>query len=579
MLPYISRIKLFFRSVSQEHCRIENKMWSAFSRALKDIHEQRSEQDTDTDTTDSTETAIERQAPPRLFEPTPIREYDISGTFPRTIMVYDILPYLWHVTRLRIEHRSQHHIYPERLFGGCPQLQHLHIGSKISVDMFGAWLPSPLEQQQPFPLLSLVLDNAYLNQEKLEEFLRFAPHLQHLKLSNLYTKGRSAVAQNRWYNCKSLVECLKGLKTPLKTFHFSVYQRNQRITETLVDETMFAMCPDSRKWAFGTGDITPHMLRRIQLLPNTITTLELVNRDISFYKPDSKLHQFLCTSPQLLHLRMPRTAYHISYLDLYRRIPSIVVGDRSRAVLDAVAAQYPDPGVWACRRLRTLHVAFAFAIPGGGRRTKVRLEHSRVVFGYISKVCPELRELYIHSLNYCKSNIFQRYELAGGFCLLAGLKHLERLRVECPVWDKVDRMYDLDWMTAPRNSEDSKEKRRTIVAQWGGKLLAEKSMDSKRIQRKATAAAALASDASAANREAGKEEEEEMLGWRYCDDKLKEDLNRVGLLLDVKMMVERMDSTEGFRCWPDLQRIDIGSFSPFGLVTAEQELQRLLDCS
>ncbi|KAF9131353.1 hypothetical protein BGX30_013138 [Mortierella sp. GBA39] len=419
-----------------------------------------------------------------LYEPTPILDFNLSGTYPST-KVYELIPYLSHVTVLRIDQNSDHHIYPYKIFQGCPHLLRLYVGSKTRVEMFDDWLPSAPEEQQPFTLRELILHNAYLKQDILEEFLGFTPYLTDLHLSNLSIKGRPVIFPDQRYDCRALIAVIKSLGLPLKTFHFSVYMRHQESWDALVDEDLFkSICQDSREWTFAMGDLTPQLFQNIQCLPNTLTTLNMVNRHTAFYTPDSKLHLFLCTSPQLLHLRIPRTTYHMSYLDLYHRIPSVVFGDRSTTAQETEAARYPDPGVWACRGLRTLHIAFE---KKGGRRTKTRLEYSRVAFGYIVKVCPALIELEIHAPNNWERYAFQQYDLAGGFCLLAGLRDLERLRVPEGPQTNVAKLHDMDWITSPRNlssstGQQNREERRKIVSQWKGLLLAEAQKDSKRLK-------------------------------------------------------------------------------------------------
>lgn len=588
ILAYVGKIKLHFRSVNQEQCQVESRQWKVFFQALKETHTQRlqylqqrwnQEQDQDTKVVGQN----------LLYEPTPILDFSLSGTYPNT-RVYELIPYLSHVTRLRIDQSSDHHVYPCKIFQGCPHLQHLYVGSRTCVEMFGDWLPSAPEEQQPFTLRELILHNAYLKQDKLEEFLGFTPHLMDLHLYKLSIKGMSVIDPDQRYDCRALIAVIKSLSLQLKTFHFSVYERYRATWDALVDEGLFkSICQDSREWTFATGDLTPQLFQNIQHLPNTLTTLNMVNRDTVLYTPDSKLHLFLCTSPQLLHLRIPGTTYHMSYLDLYHRIPSVGVGDRSTTARAAEAARYPDPGVWACRGLRTLHIAFETP---GGRRVKIRLEHSRVVFGYIVKVCPALIELEIHVQTYWERFAFQRYELAGGFCLLAGLRDLERLRITAGLQKNVDKLYDMDWIISPRNLSSSiglqnREERRKIIFQWRGLLLADANKDSKRLKKL---------DGEFPRHEGN------TLGWEYCDNRLREALGRVGLLLDVKMMIERIDGfvteaeteteietgadqkggerggrrgREPFECWPHLQRINIGSYSPFGLRSADQELQRL----
>lgn len=232
MLAYIGRIKLYFRSVNQEQCRVENRQWKAFFQALKQTHTQRlqylqrdQEQDQDAN--------VVGQRP--LYEPTPILDFNLSGTYPST-HIYELIPYLPHVTHLRIDQNSDYHVYPFKIFQGCPHLQHLYVGSKTRVEMFGDWLSSAPEEQQPFTLRKLILHNTYLKQSKLEEFLGFTPHLTDLHLSNLSIKGRSPIPPEQRYDSRALIAVIKSLGLPLKTFHFSVYGRYRESWDALVDE-------------------------------------------------------------------------------------------------------------------------------------------------------------------------------------------------------------------------------------------------------------------------------------------------------------------------------------------------------
>ncbi|KAF9906062.1 hypothetical protein EC991_001070 [Linnemannia zychae] len=502
----------------------------------------------------------------KLFQPTPILDFSIGGTFP-SIHLYDIMPFLSNITRLRVEQRKEYHIYPDRIFRGCPHLLSLHVGSGAQFEMFGEWLPFPPDQQQPLPLQYLNLEGAYLKQVKLENFLQFTPRLTNLQLSNLSIKGISAITENARYDCKHLIKCIKRHKVPLETFHFSVYESYGQLRDCLVDEELFrSICQDAREWTFATGDLTPQLFRNIGYLPNTITTLNMVNRDTAFNSSNSKLHQFLCSSPQLLHLRILRTAYHLPYLDLNCRMPIILVG-RPPFTLNAELARKPSHSVWACRRLQTLHISFS--IPRGNRPFTEAV-YSRIAFGYIAKVCPELRELKIEPPTSRRGSQGLLYNLAGGFCLLAGLRHLEVLHLELDIKGNICRIgqHELDWMTLPqrtKSTERSREERSKIVAQWRGELLAEANKDKKRMAKQQL--------------NEFPKTEANTLGWKYCDDELRSKLYQVGLLSDVKTMVERIDSSseqeQEFKCWPYMQRIGFGLFSEFGSVSAKQELKRL----
>ncbi|KAG0284883.1 hypothetical protein BGZ97_008028, partial [Linnemannia gamsii] len=93
----------------------------------------------------------------------------------------------------------------------------------------------------------------------------------------------SFIAEQR-YDCRALIATIKSLNLPLKTFHFSVYEDHVRAWDALVDEELFkSICQDSREWTFATCDLTPQLMRNIQHLPNTLTTLNLIHHNPMTY--------------------------------------------------------------------------------------------------------------------------------------------------------------------------------------------------------------------------------------------------------------------------------------------------------
>ncbi|GJJ76703.1 hypothetical protein EMPS_09062 [Entomortierella parvispora] len=103
----------------------------------------------------------------------------------------------------------------------------------------------------------------------------------------------------------------------------------------------------------------------------------------------------------------------------------ILAGNAPR-ITPAVHVKEP----WTCRFLETLHLRIV------GRKLYFRLEdNSRVLFGYLSRVCPLLRDLSIERKR-------QSLSLKGGFCLLSRLHHLEKIEMKAQYGD----LSDLDWI-------------------------------------------------------------------------------------------------------------------------------------
>ncbi|KAF9312248.1 hypothetical protein BG006_004413, partial [Podila minutissima] len=86
-------------------------------------------------------------------------------------------------------------------------------------------------------------------------------------------------------------------------------------------------------------------------------------------------------------------------------------------------------GIWACRNLKTLHVKCSDDRPLENRWIVSSVDHkdmthtqTRVIFGYLAKVCPNLEELHV---------VLSPADLGlqSGLCLLSRLKRLERLEI------------------------------------------------------------------------------------------------------------------------------------------------------
>jgi len=172
-----------------------------------------------------------------------------------------------------------------------------------------------------------------------------------------------------------------------------------------------------RQWAFGH-------LTRLEILPP--------NHEGCLIPSFQSLHTFLCHAPTLEHLIAPNVMIEYEDLDWELVLPlKASESENYRGMKYAVAPKEakkrdtykelqshqrfrgPPTHVWACRRLRTLHIAFP---EPSWSDTAWYL----ILFGYISKACPRLSDLQI-----TKQTMSLRPK--DGFCLLGRLHNLERL--------------------------------------------------------------------------------------------------------------------------------------------------------
>ncbi|KAF9117353.1 hypothetical protein BGW39_002260 [Mortierella sp. 14UC] len=229
-----------------------------------------------------------------------------------------------------------------------------------------------------------------------------------------------------------MVECIATHCPNLKSFHISMSQgRNVAIERELA--LVFRAFPHMDELTLMDRDMwRPSLVKWLRTVANRVTTLNLISYKRPFEKPKSTwLREVLCSFKHLIHLRARSAIYRFEDMDLndmrwqhherqvrsqgvpnrrdYPRIPS---GDIS------IASQY----IWACRGLSTLHISVIYH---GSDMA------SLTIFGFLSKMCPQLQELHL-ALGMVPLS------LQGGLCLLTRLEHLERLRITTSHYDYTD---------------------------------------------------------------------------------------------------------------------------------------------
>ncbi|KAG0051438.1 hypothetical protein BGZ83_003776 [Gryganskiella cystojenkinii] len=130
------------------------------------------------------------------------------------------------------------------------------------------------------------------------------------------------------------------------------------------------------------------------------------------------LHQYLCQAPQLLHLRAKQFWFWVPLLDPGMNDPDS--RPPSNLPWMYVPRRDDDTSVWACKDLQTLHLCLETS---GSRNIEASPDTMRLVFGYLSVVCPKLRDL---SLQFQDPLPFRIEE---GLSLLMRLQDLEVLEL------------------------------------------------------------------------------------------------------------------------------------------------------
>ncbi|KAF9123977.1 hypothetical protein BGW39_008553 [Mortierella sp. 14UC] len=457
-----------------------------------------------------------------------LREVDLEGT---DSFLLKTLSYLPSITVLRLRILQDHAIDMDHILQTCPRLHTIQLDSTSTFYLRGNWITpnnnsstgTDLSHSRTsiLPLQSLHLENACFSQASLESLLEAAPRLKHLQLRNLRQQDSEGD-----YDWSRLYRQLTSLDIQLHSIHFSIFGRPAADDAEEAREKVLMICPHATEWTFRSSDLTPIVKQCLQELPNFITTLDLVKDSVNLASKGLALHQYLCASPHLLHLKAGQSVCLIERMDLYGRWMALPDNDESA---------YRQPGIWMCRQLQTLQIEIHSLVSPFYLSSPVR---TRVLFGYISYVCPNLRELEIWEPD---NNPGFSLELDGGFCLLGRLQALEHLRIGTGKNRRVLRSHEVKWIVKSGQSRASKLARRDIVNSWTRMLIKDRVKEEERQSRVAQGIAP------------------GFVAPEWLAPELDRVLKNLGLMIDVKLILDQMNSEEGYDSFPRLQSLSIYS--------------------
>ncbi|KAK3819401.1 MAG: hypothetical protein JOS17DRAFT_756352 [Linnemannia elongata] len=473
----------------------------------------------------------------------------------------------------------------------CPLLEHFSVSSHQLIGFYVLVSSTSLNEATavgPLRLRSLVFFNIVLPQWDLEALLPHTPNLKELKLKAMLWQ------QSRPYDWARLFGSLKANNITLDKAHFSTQgaRMSDADTEVLMADVY---SPSSSEVSLWMLDLTPQLLQTVFLQQETVTTLEICWKRASL-SPDSEfgvvnyavadrrdkefingaydlVQRFLCDSPYAAHLTTLKAIVRLEDMDLFDRGGYINLDQQLEDEELQTKFQDPSPStspstcpsptVWRCRRLRTLHVEVHTPV----RQRFQHPVHSRIVFGYISRVCPLLEDLQISILAYChvgtNESTYPTYpslQLKGGLCLLGRLRYLQRLSMENEGIIRICQYWDLNWMVASGNrSMLSKLRRRLEVGCWG---LSRENEDRIEAMRQRTPQEPLSNGNCTSN------SNDSIIA---ADGDVLDQLRDVGLLLDVEEMWKEMHNST-YQPLPSLEKI---SFCLPILLRPEEELERL----
>ncbi|KAF9924829.1 hypothetical protein FBU30_005261 [Linnemannia zychae] len=430
-----------------------------------------------------------------------------------------------------------------------PHLEILHIEKLDSIPNEACMIKSYGWLDQVTMLRSLVLRFVCLSQDVLQMLLNESPFLQDLHLIDTVTRGNA-----HW----DYTELFSSVTNSLKSFHLSM--RN----ELLVDEVLVQMimvCPESQNRTFWSYQLTPTVIRILDEQYTFLTTLDILwhqypkcsSNGWYYFKEEAEiaitagtLHELLCTAPILRHLRVLKAPYIVQNMDIYHR--STMNPD-----VGALHATYRkqwdmfQPGIWICRNLDTLHLQ----VHGHGPYPANVYTLTRILYGYISVVCPRLTELRLESAEMCSLNpqndtpAYILIDLFAGLCLLSRLQFLERLIVMADGSEK-HAPASLNWLCKAGRTLEYKRQRQTVAKGWQSVLEAEVRLEPARHSLMTRGKDKQQDGNDSLPRTLGSENVETM-----------QQLKDLGLLVDMTNQIQLMDS-DGYQTLPYLELLSLG---------------------
>ncbi|KAF9110694.1 hypothetical protein BGX27_006004 [Mortierella sp. AM989] len=418
-----------------------------------------------------------------------LKKLVLNGDIRYKIRLYPLLPYLHGLIDLRLEKIYDPHVDLKIIFSFCPYLQHLYLEARGN-DITGArdrvqllWLSRQssaylgetsnssvelLYEEQTagitigeLKLKSLALHGLDFGMTTIEPLLRSCPGVTRVEITqwNQWTEYQSDALKR-----SSLYAILNESCPQIE--HVHIYLVHDKLTERDASDLIDAF-HKIHSLTFTTLDLTrPKLCEAIfpSTLSSHLTTLE-ITQSFETEPIAHILHRILCTTPTLLHLKAPTVRYWAEYMDLegdvndngkYRPLYCI---RRTASRLSEPSLKLLHPwitrDIWACRGIRSLRMWIQ------GAKGDVRdSESARIMFGYLSVVCPELRDIHI-----TRSSV--DVTLEGGLCLLMKLKHLKRVEIETDAIPKLTRK-DLIWLSSSKKDFECGKKEDFIqqIGRW-----------------------------------------------------------------------------------------------------------------
>ncbi|GJJ72351.1 hypothetical protein EMPS_04708 [Entomortierella parvispora] len=410
-----------------------------------------------------------------------IRLFDCRGSIhvrSRLLPLFATLPQL---TVVRFEGCDLSRVTLKSLFRTCPRLQVLEVRNPsertLNLRQKGlfAAVSSAEEEREGWHLLQgrqtrlerVVLHTVTIHPRILEDLILHSPSLNELALTQIHAPqvydtpmptwttstltSANNVPPSTWIidsnsghkDSVAFVDLLASSCPKLKSLKYdATFFRGNELTGALGPLTQL------QQLNIPYLCMSRVLLMAIEPRIPTMTRLDLLSGVSSMTFEMRALHEFLCSAVSLETLVCTVEVFGEQYLDLGCALQKLE--DETFEAESGASDEIGEGGgagpfisrnevkVWGCRNLKEVHLRVS-PRPDPTASLEDARRSSRILFGYLSKVCPRLTKITLERPGLDCT-------LDGGLCLLTGLPDLERLHVRVPSFDTLLNLWDFSWM-------------------------------------------------------------------------------------------------------------------------------------
>ncbi|KAF9143099.1 hypothetical protein BG015_000542, partial [Linnemannia schmuckeri] len=377
-----------------------------------------------------------------------LQSLTISGPVNIQMRIAPLLPYMISLTTLHLQSVGSSSYTIALLLDNSPRLRTLDIHSGSSLRPRRVQVLEAGELQGSYKLDALSLYMVCISQDSIETTVSSCPKLKSLSLIDLIDPPLSIPGTNATTTTtptelttatataveridkQRLITTIGESCPNLRHFHCSANQGQRAMVSPM------SLFTNLRSLGLPAQTICPELVTIIQGYTSVLTSLKIEGISDNNVELSESLHRYLCSTAarHLKQLDAPYVNLDDRLLNLKATIPPTPVTQLTAINAPLLTTLITPDKIWACRDLISLNISFDTQ----DNAARNLAESSRIIFGYVSQVCPRLQHLKL-----CRDAI--DCSLDGGLCLLSELDDLRTLEIKTTTLTILN-LWDFGWM-------------------------------------------------------------------------------------------------------------------------------------